>query len=86
MAQEKESNLQALGLKSPIEVIDILGALKIDGAPIISDEKVILNQQLKAEAIFKYFGAKFGVKPSELPYIAALIKKKLKTGELRFSN
>ncbi len=86
MANEKESNLQALGIKSPIEVLDILGALKIDGAPIISDEKVILNPQLKAEAIFKYFAAKFGVKPNELPYIAALIKKKLKTGELRFSN
>ena len=84
MANEKDNNLKSLGLKSPLEVIDILGALKIDGAPIINDEKVILNQQLKADAIFKYFAAKFGVKPNELPYIAALIKKKLETGELRF--
>jgi hypothetical protein len=84
MANEKDTQLKTLGLKSPMEVIDILGALKIDGAPIINDEKVILNQQLKTEAIFKYFAAKFNVKPNELPYIAALIKKKLKNGELRF--
>jgi hypothetical protein len=84
MANEKDTNLKTLGLKSPLEVIDILGALKIDGVPIINDEKVILNQQLKAEAIFKFFATKFGVKPNELPIIASLIKKKLKTGELRF--
>ena len=78
--------MKSLGLKSPMEVIDILGALKIDGVPIINDEKVILNQQLKTEAIFKFFAAKFGVQPNELPYVAALIKRKLKTGELRFGN
>lgn len=84
MANNQESNLQALGLKSPMEVIDILGTIKIDGLPIISDEKAILNPQLKAEAILKFFSSRFNIKPNELPYLASIIKRKLKSGELRF--
>lgn len=79
-------NLQSLGLKSPMEVIDILGMLKIDGEPIVSDEKAILNPQLKAETIMKYFHEKFHVKPGELPYIASIIKRELKNGTLKWSN
>ncbi|MFH1387393.1 MAG: hypothetical protein ABIH50_06995 [bacterium] len=78
-------NLQALGLKSPMEVIDILGTLKIDGAPIVADEKAILNPQLKAETIMRYFHEKFHVKPNELPYIASIIKRELKNGNLKWS-
>jgi hypothetical protein len=77
-------NLQALGLKSPMEVIDILGAVKIDGAPIITDDKAFLNPQLKAELVVRYFNEKFGVKPSELPHLASLIKRDLKSGKLKF--
>lgn len=77
-------NLQALGLKSPMEVIDILGALKIDGVPVILDDKAFLNPQLKAELVIRYFTEKFKVKPNELPYVASLIKKDLKNGKLKW--
>lgn len=67
-----------------MEVIDLLGALKIDGVPVITDEKTLLNPQLKAEIVIRYFGEKFGVKGSELPYLASKIKRDLKAGKLRF--
>ena len=77
-------NLQALGLKSPMEVIDILGAMKINGVPVITDDKAFLNPQLKAELVLKYFSEKYGAKPNELPYLASLIKRDLKSGKLKF--
>ena len=77
-------NLSVLGLKSPMEVIDILATLKIDGLGAITDERAHLNPQLKAETVVKYFGEKFGVKPNELPYVASVIKRKLRAKELRF--
>ena len=84
MANNQESNLKTLGLKSPMEVIDILGALKIDGSPVINDDKAFLNPQLKAETVLRFFTGKFNLKPNELPYLASIIKRKLKSGELSF--
>lgn len=77
-------DLKALGLKSPMEVIDILSLLKIDGAPVITDDKVALNPQLKAENAVKHFHEKFNVKPNVLPYLASVIKRKLKAGKLNW--
>jgi len=71
-------NLQALGLKSPMEVIDILALLKIDGEPVIKDDRALLDPKLKAQIIMEYFHKKFNVKPNDLPYLASLIKKELK--------
>ena len=75
-------DLKALGLSSPMEVIDILASLKIDGAPVITDDKAHLNPQLKAEQVVKYFVENFNIKPSELPQLASSIKKDLKNGKL----
>jgi hypothetical protein len=75
-------DLQALGLKSSMEVIDILGALKIDGQPVITDDKAQLNPQIKAEQVVKYFNQNFGLQPKELPHLAAVVKKDLKAGKL----
>lgn len=78
-------DLKALGLKSPMEIIDLLAMLKIDGVPIISEDKAFLNPQLKAEMVLRFLNDKFGVKPNELPYIASIIKRDLKSGKLRFA-
>jgi hypothetical protein len=75
-------NFQALGLKSPMEVIDILALLKIDGEPIIKDDKMLLDPKQKAQAVIEYFYNKFEVKPIDLPYLASLIKRDLKQGKL----
>ena len=77
-------NLQALGLKSPMEVIDILALLKIDGQPIINDDKAYLDPQLKAELVIKTLLEKHGVKPNSLPFIASVIKRNLKNGTLKW--
>ena len=78
----KGPDLKALGLISPMEVIDILGAMKIDGQPVIIDDKAFLNPQMKAEQVLKFFNENFNMKPSELPHLAAVVKKDLKAGKL----
>jgi hypothetical protein len=75
-------NLQALGLKSPMEVIDILALLKIDGEPVIKDDRSLLDPNQKAKAIMEYFLREFNVKPGDLPYLASIIKQDLKNGKL----
>lgn len=75
-------NIQALGLKSPMEVIDILALLKIDGEPIIKEDKLLLNPNTKAQAVMKYFQEKFKLPPQDLPYLASLIKHDLKHGKI----
>lgn len=71
-------NFQALGLKSPMEVIDILALLKIDGEPVIKDDRALLDPKLKAQAVMEYFYKNFNVKPNDLPYLASQIKRDLK--------
>ena len=80
--QQKGPDLKALGLKSPMEVIDILALLKIDGEPIIKDDRALLDPKLKAQAVMEYFHKKHNVKPNDLPYIASLIKRDLKSGKI----
>jgi len=75
-------DLKALGLSSPMEVIDILGALKIDGQPVITDDKAYINPQIKAEQVVKYFNLNFGLQPKELPQLASVVKRDLKAGKL----
>ena len=65
-----------------MEVIDILGALKVDGQPVIIDDKAFLNPQMKAEQVLKYFNENFNMRPNELPHLASVIKKDLKAGNL----
>ena len=71
-------NLQVLGLKSPMEVIDILALIKVDGQPIIKDDKAFLDPRLKAKLVMEYFHANYGVNPNDLPYVACLVKRKIK--------
>ncbi len=78
-------NFQALGLKSPMEVIDILALLKIEGRPVITDDKAHLDPQLKAELVIKTMLENYGIKPNTLPYLAAVIKRNLKNGQLKWS-
>lgn len=82
--KEKQSgpNLKALGLKSPQEVIDLLALLKIDGQPIINDDRALIDPKQKAQKVMEYFQKKFDVKPNDLPYLASLIKNDLKHGKL----
>ena len=75
-------DLKGLGLSSPMEIIDILGALKIDGQPVITDDKAHLNPTVKAEAVVKFFTDNFNMKPSELPHLASVVKRDLKAGKL----
>jgi len=75
-------NLQALGLKSPMEVIDILALLKIDGEPVIKDDRALLDPKLKAQVIMEYFHKKFNIPPNDLPYLASIIKHDLKHGKI----
>lgn len=75
-------DLKALGLSSPMEVIDILAALKIDGRPVIIDDKAQLDPNAKAQSVMKFFNDNFGMQPKELPHLASVIKKDLKAGKL----
>ena len=75
-------DLKALGLNSPMEVIDILGALKVDGRPVIIDDKAFLNPQMKAEQVIRFFSENFNTKPNDLPHLAAEIKKDVKAGKI----
>ncbi|MBU1026231.1 MAG: hypothetical protein KKA31_00705 [Candidatus Margulisbacteria bacterium] len=80
--QTKGPDFNALGLKSPMEVIDLLALLKIDGEPVIIDDKVLLDPKEKARAVMEYFGRRFNISPNDLPYFASLIKHDLKNGRL----
>jgi len=75
-------DLKTLGLNSPMEVIDILAALKVDGKPVITDDKALLNPQVKAEHVMSYFKENFNLKSNELPHLASVIKRDLKAGKL----
>lgn len=77
-------NLQALGLKSPMEVIDILAALKIDGEPVIKDDKAFLDPNHKAQSVIEFFNRNFNVAPNELPHLAAAIKHDLRHGKINW--
>ncbi len=74
-------NFQALGI-TPGQVIDILGALKVDGQPVISDDRAFTDPNLKAQAVMEYFNKHFGVSPNELPHLASVIKKDLQMGNI----
>jgi hypothetical protein len=80
--QEKQGgiNLQLLGFKSPMEVIDLLALIKVDGDPVVKDDKSFLDPRLKAKEVMEYFHKHFGVIPDKLPFIAYVIKNKIKKG------
>jgi len=80
--KSKGPDLKTLGLKSAQEVFDLLALLKIDGEPIIKDDRQLLDPKAKAQAVFKYFHETFDVEPDELPLLASLIKKDLKAGKI----
>ncbi|MBN2058239.1 MAG: hypothetical protein JW782_05550 [Candidatus Saganbacteria bacterium] len=85
LQQKTRSNgpdLKALGLKSAKEVFDLLALLKVDGEPIIKDDRVLLDPKAKATAVFEYFHQNFGLEPDNLPYLASLIKRDLKAGRI----
>ncbi|MFC1510794.1 hypothetical protein ACFL5U_00180 [Candidatus Margulisiibacteriota bacterium] len=75
-------NLKSLGFNSPMDVIDILAELKVDGEPVIKDDNALLNPKLKAQTVMQYFTEKFNFKPAELPHLAATVKRDLKAGKL----
>ncbi|MBU0671990.1 MAG: hypothetical protein KJ732_03060 [Candidatus Margulisbacteria bacterium] len=78
----KGPDLKALGLNSAQEVFDLLALLKIDGEPIIKEDRQLLDPKEKAKAVFDYFYNEYEVEPEDLPYIASLIKKDLKSGKI----
>ena len=73
-------NLEALGFKSPMDVIDVLAMLKIDGEPVVKDDKAFLNPQTKAQEVLDYFTQNFNMSPKELPYFASAVKQEIKKG------
>ncbi len=82
--QNQGPDLKALGLKSPAEVIDILSVLKIDGQPVITNDRDHLDPKQKAQTIMQYFQARFKIEPNDLPYLASMIKNDLKCGKLKW--
>lgn len=80
--QNKGPDLKALGLKSATEVFDLLALLKIDGEPVIKDDRTLLDPKEKARAVFEYFNGVHGIDPDTLPYLASLIKRDLKSGKI----
>jgi|GEM_PF-1209847 len=75
-------DLKALGLKSPMEVIDILALLRVDGESVVSNDRDLLDQNQKTKAVLEYFHRKFNLSPNKLPYLASLVKHELKQGKL----
>jgi hypothetical protein len=78
----KKSAIQNLGLKSPMEVIDILSLCRVEGEPVIKDDKDWLDPNRKAKAVVSFFTSKFDIDPKDLPYLASLIKHDIKNGRL----
>lgn len=66
-----------------MEVIDILASLRIDGEPVVKDDKAFLNPDQKANAVINYF-KNFGVAPNELPHLASVIKQELRQGKINW--
>ena len=87
MATETKANssgpdIKALGFNSPMEVIDLLSILRINGQPVIIDDKSLLDPKTKAQAVIEYFNKHYKIQPKDLPYLASLIKHDLKHGKL----
>ena len=80
--QNKPADLKALGLKSPMEVIDILALLRIDGEPVIKDDKDLLDAKRKAKAVVEFYTSHFQIDPKDLPYLASLVKHDIKHGKI----
>jgi hypothetical protein len=84
--QETQPNsgpdLKALGLNSAKEIFDLLSLLKIDGEPVIKDDRMLLDPKQKAQAVMEYFYKNFKVNPNDLPYLASLVKHDLKHGKI----
>ncbi|MFH1541644.1 MAG: hypothetical protein ABIE84_00945 [bacterium] len=78
----KGPDLKALGFNSPMDIIDLLALLKVDGKAIVSNNQAILDPKLKAQAVMEYFQREFKIQPSDLPYLASLIKQDLKHGKI----
>ncbi|PIS28703.1 hypothetical protein COT42_07150 [Candidatus Saganbacteria bacterium CG08_land_8_20_14_0_20_45_16] len=76
-------SLESLGLKSPIEIFDILSILRVDNEPLIKSSQALLDQKLKAQTIMEYFKTKFNISPGDLPYLASMIKHDLKHGKIK---
>lgn len=74
-------DLQKLGVTAG-QIFDILGALKVDGQPVISDDRAFTDPNLKAQAVLEYFNKNFGISPNELPYLASVIKQDLRQGRI----
>lgn len=83
-APKKGPDLKALGLKSPAEVIDILSVLRIKGKPVITNDRAHLDPKLKAQTVMQYFQSKFKIEPNDLPHLASIIKKDLRSGRLKW--
>ncbi|MDI6731875.1 MAG: hypothetical protein QME05_04775 [Candidatus Margulisbacteria bacterium] len=76
-------NLEILGFKNPMEIIDLLALLRIDGEPIVKDDQAVLDPKLKAKTVVEYFQTKFNLNPNDLPYLASLIKKDIKQKRMK---
>lgn len=85
--QSSVPDLKTLGLKSPMEVIDVLSLLEFDSGSgkklVINDDKAFLNPQLKAEQVIKFFKDNFDLSPNELPRLASIVKQDLRAGRLK---
>ena len=80
--QKKGPNLKALGFNNPMEIIDLLALLKVDGEPIIKDDKAWLDQKLKAQLVMEYFLKTYKIKPDTLPYVGTVVKRDIKQKKL----
>jgi hypothetical protein len=74
-------DFKMLGI-TPGQVIDLLAALKVDGQPVITDDRAFADPSLKAQAVLEYFNKNFGISPTELPHLASVIKQDLRQGRI----
>ena len=65
-----------------MEVFDILALLRIDGEPVIKEDKSLLDPKAKAQAVAEYFMQKFSLKLIDLPYLASQVKHDIKHGQI----
>lgn len=82
-------NLQAIGLKGPQEVIDILAQVSISDEKgnkmlVINDDSLVNNPTAKAQQVINFFKENFGVQPNELPHLASVIKHEVRTGNIKW--
>lgn len=80
------NSFQRLGFKNPIDIIKLLAQCKVDGERVVKDDKAHLDPNTLGKTVFEFFGKKLGIPPTDIPELASIIKKEIKTGNLKLGS